>query len=113
MLVSCGASRQIRRSSSSVNISSIRSGPSFVSATRLGQVFIQADACVARRRGQPEPLHYTDPGPFLEVVAERLRGIEVLGDGIVIRVVRQTAAEFFRAPILARAGGSGKVSLTR
>ena len=83
-------------------------GPSFVSATRLGQVFIQADACVARRRGQPEPLHYTDRGPFLEVVAERLRGIEVLGDGIVIRVVRQTAAEFFRAPILARAGGSGK-----
>jgi hypothetical protein len=39
----------------------------------------------------------------LEVVAERLPGIEVLGDGVIGRVLRQTEAEFFRAPTLARA----------
>jgi hypothetical protein len=27
------------------------------------------------------PLHYLDRRPFLELVAERLRGIDVLGDG--------------------------------
>jgi hypothetical protein len=48
------------------------------------------------------PLAYIDRGPFLEAVAEGLRGIEVLSDGIVTRVVRQTAAEFFRAPNLTR-----------
>jgi hypothetical protein len=46
------------------------------------------------------PLHYLDRGPFLERVAERLRGINVLGDGIVARVVRDAQREFWRAPEL-------------
>jgi hypothetical protein len=46
------------------------------------------------------PLHYLDRGPFLETVAERLRGINVLGDGIVARIARETQREFWRTPEL-------------
>jgi hypothetical protein len=45
-----------------------------------------------------EPLHHIDRGPFLEAVAERLRGVRVLGDGVVARVVRETQPQFWRAP---------------
>jgi hypothetical protein len=50
-----------------------------------------------------EPLHYPDRGPYLERVAELLRGCEVIGDGLVSRIARQAQAEFWRAPELDRA----------
>jgi hypothetical protein len=55
-----------------------------------------------------EPLHYIDRGPFLQAVAERLRGVRVLGDGVVARVVRDTQREFWRAPEMEHRQGYGK-----
>jgi hypothetical protein len=46
------------------------------------------------------PLHPADRSAFLERMAERLRGIEVLGDGLVARIAREVQREFFRAPEL-------------
>ena len=46
------------------------------------------------------PLHPVDRGPFLEVIAGRLRGIAVLGDGKVARVARDTQREFLQVPPL-------------
>jgi hypothetical protein len=50
------------------------------------------------------PLHPHDRGPFLERVAELLRGHE-LGDGIVSRAAREAQARFWRPPELAHAAG--------
>jgi hypothetical protein len=44
-----------------------------------------------------EPLLPVDRGPFLERVAEMLRGVEI-GDGTVARAVRTAQGEFFRPP---------------
>jgi hypothetical protein len=44
-----------------------------------------------------EPLLPFDRGPFLERVAEMLRGVEV-GDGAVARAVRTAQGELFRPP---------------
>jgi hypothetical protein len=57
-----------------------------------------------------EVLHPVDRGPFLERIAERLRGVEVLGDGLVSRIARETQKEFFRPPDLGnpRRAGVGK-----
>jgi hypothetical protein len=46
------------------------------------------------------PLHPRDRGPFLERVAERLRGFESLGDGLVTRIAREAQREFFKPPNL-------------
>jgi hypothetical protein len=51
-----------------------------------------------------EVLHPVDRGPFLERLAERLRGIEVLGDGLVARIARETQREFFKPPVLESTG---------
>jgi hypothetical protein len=45
-----------------------------------------------------EPLHPHDRAAFLILLASRLRGVGVLGDGIVSRVARETVREFWRAP---------------
>jgi hypothetical protein len=45
------------------------------------------------------PLHPQDRGPYLERVAELLRGHE-LGDGLVGRVAREAQHQFLRAPEL-------------
>jgi hypothetical protein len=50
------------------------------------------------------PLHPVDRGPFLERVAERLRGVEVVGDGLVSRIAREVQREFFKAPVLENSG---------
>jgi hypothetical protein len=39
-----------------------------------------------------------DRGPFLDVIAARLRGIAVLGDGNVARIARDTQRESLRVP---------------
>jgi hypothetical protein len=44
-----------------------------------------------------EPLHPHDRTPYLERVAEMLRGREI-GDGVVARAVREAQAQFMRAP---------------
>jgi hypothetical protein len=54
-----------------------------------------------------EPLHPADRGPFLDRVAERLRGIELIGDGLINRIARETQREFFRAAELARRSALG------
>jgi hypothetical protein len=46
-----------------------------------------------------EPLLYVDRGPFLERVAELLRGRE-LGDGVVYRCAEQAQKEFRRSVTL-------------
>jgi hypothetical protein len=43
-------------------------------------------------------LHPDDRGPFLEAVAERLRGQEI-GDGVVARTCRQLLPEFLTMPV--------------
>ena len=50
-----------------------------------------------------EPLPLADRGPFLEAVAQRLRGLEELGDGILHRTIAQTQREFFDPPVLKHA----------
>ena len=45
-----------------------------------------------------KPLHARDRSPFLEAVAARLHGVEI-GDGVVMRIVRETQRAFFRAPV--------------
>ena len=45
------------------------------------------------------PLHPCDRTPFFEAVAARLHGVEI-GDGAVMRIVRETQRAFFRAPEL-------------
>jgi hypothetical protein len=45
-------------------------------------------------------LHPADRSIFLERLAERLRGVEVIGDGLVARTARETLRELFRAPDL-------------
>jgi hypothetical protein len=46
-----------------------------------------------------EPLLYVDRGPYLERVAELLRGRE-LGDGVVYRCAEQAQKEFRRSVTL-------------
>jgi hypothetical protein len=46
------------------------------------------------------PLHPADRSLFLQRIAERLRGVEVLGDGLVARIAREVQREFFRPPDL-------------
>jgi hypothetical protein len=46
-----------------------------------------------------EPLLYVDRGPFLQRVAELLRGHEI-GDGVVYRAAEQAQKEFRRAVTL-------------
>ena len=46
-----------------------------------------------------EPLLYVDRGPFLERVAELLRGHEI-GDGVVYRAAEQAQKEFRRSVTL-------------
>ena len=57
------------------------------------------DAQLAMITAAAMPLHARDRTPFLEAVATRLNGVE-LGDGIIMRVVRETQRSFFRAPEL-------------
>lgn len=45
-----------------------------------------------------KPLHRHDRAPFLDAVAARLRGAEEIGDGVVMRVVRETQRAFLRPP---------------
>jgi hypothetical protein len=47
-----------------------------------------------------EVLHPVDRGPFLERIAQRLRGVEMIGDGLVARIAREVQREFFRPPDL-------------
>jgi hypothetical protein len=54
------------------------------------------------------PLHPADRSAFLERLAERLPGVEVLGDGLVSRIARETQREFFRSPPDLRRHGIGK-----
>jgi hypothetical protein len=56
------------------------------------------------------PLHPADRSAFLERMAERLRGVEILGDGLVSRIAREVQREFFRPPDLGnpRRLGAGK-----
>jgi hypothetical protein len=55
-------------------------------------------------------LHPADRSIFLARMAERLRRVEVLGDGLVSRIARETQREFFRPPDLGspRRLGAGK-----
>ena len=46
------------------------------------------------------PLPPVDRAAFLILVASRLRGIEMLGDGVVARVAREAFREFWRAPAI-------------
>jgi hypothetical protein len=53
--------------------------------------------CVMRAAA---PLHPVDRSAFLQRIAERLPGVEVVGDGLVSRIAREVQREFFRAPDL-------------
>jgi hypothetical protein len=55
-----------------------------------------------------QPLHPRDRSKFLEDVALSLGVIPELGDGVVGRVCREVQSRYWRAPELARTGGSGK-----
>jgi hypothetical protein len=57
------------------------------------------DAQLAMITAAAKPLHHRDRTPFLEAVAARLHGVEI-GDGVVMRIVRETQRGFFRAPEL-------------
>jgi hypothetical protein len=46
-----------------------------------------------------EPLPPPDRGPFLQRVAEMLRGVEI-GDGAVSRAAREAQAQFLRPPVV-------------
>jgi hypothetical protein len=48
------------------------------------------------------PLAPRDRAAFLQLVAVRLRGLGEIGDGLVARVCRESAREFWRAPELDR-----------
>jgi hypothetical protein len=58
------------------------------------------DAQLAMITAAAKPLHARDRTPFLEAVAAPLNGVE-LGDGVVMRIVRETQRAFWRAPELA------------
>jgi hypothetical protein len=46
------------------------------------------------------PLPPKDRAAFLTLVADRLRGIETLGDGVVARTARECVRKFWRAPTI-------------
>lgn len=46
------------------------------------------------------PLHPQDRAAFLILVATRLRGIEIIGDGVVARIALECVREFWRAPVI-------------
>jgi hypothetical protein len=48
------------------------------------------------------PLDPHDRGAFLEAVAERLRGVEILGPGIVARIAAETQRQYFDPPVIER-----------
>jgi hypothetical protein len=50
------------------------------------------------------PLHPVDRGPFLERIAQRLRGVEMIGDGLVARIAREVQREFFKPSVLESTG---------
>ena len=52
-----------------------------------------------------QPLSPTDRAAFLLLVASRLRGFDVIGDGLVSRVCREAFAQFWDAPDLSYARG--------
>jgi cytochrome bd-type quinol oxidase subunit 1 len=54
------------------------------------------------------PLEPPDRSAFLVMLASRLRGVDVLGDGLIARTCREVQAQFWRAPDLARAAGTSK-----
>jgi hypothetical protein len=43
-----------------------------------------------------QPLHPHDRAACLQIIAAKLRGIDVLGDGVVARTAREAAASFWR-----------------
>jgi hypothetical protein len=49
------------------------------------------------------PLHVHDRGPFLEAVAQLLRGVEI-GDGAVGRAVAEAQRKYFAPPVEPNAG---------
>jgi hypothetical protein len=53
-----------------------------------------------------QPLAPTDRAAFLVLVAARLRGVDVSGDGLVSRVCREAFREFWDAPVLDHARGT-------
>jgi hypothetical protein len=53
-----------------------------------------------------QPLAPTDRAAFLVMVAARLRGVDVIGDGLVSRVCREAFAQFWDAPDLSYARGT-------
>jgi hypothetical protein len=48
------------------------------------------------------PLQPIDRDAFLVLVAARLRGVEMIGDGVVARVCKEAQREFWDAPDLSR-----------
>jgi hypothetical protein len=53
-----------------------------------------------------QPLAPTDRAAFLVMVAAKLRGVDVIGDGLVSRVCREAFAQFWDAPDLSYARGT-------
>ena len=54
-----------------------------------------------------EPLPVADRDPFLQDVAERLRGHEI-GDGLIHRVIAEAQRKYFTPPDLSRNAGSSR-----
>jgi hypothetical protein len=45
-------------------------------------------------------LHVADRGPFLETLAAKVNGNPEIGDGLLHRMAKETARQFFRAPVV-------------
>jgi hypothetical protein len=45
-------------------------------------------------------LHVADRGSFLEALAAKVNGNPEIGDGLLHRLARETARQFFRAPVV-------------